>query len=129
MRFVPICVGTLHLPTLLDLGTAVGEAIREDGGEILVVISSDMSHYVPVAEARLQDRKAIDRLLALDPEGLHRVVTEEEISMCGIAPTVAGLAAARQLGASAARLVAYATSGDRTGDFQSVVGYAGVAVT
>jgi len=129
VRFVPICVGTLHLPLLVDLGKAVAEAIRRDGGDILVVMSTDMSHYVSAAAAEVQDRKAIERVLALDPEGLHRVVMEEEISMCGIAPTVAGLAAARQLGASAARLVAYATSGDRTGDFQSVVGYAGVAVT
>jgi hypothetical protein len=129
VRFVPICVGTLRLPLLLGLGRAVAEAIRDSNEEALVVVSSDMSHYVPVAEAEAQDRKAIDRVVALDPEGLHRVVREEEISMCGVAPAVAGLEAARRLGARGARLVAYATSGDRSGDFQSVVGYAGVAIT
>ncbi len=128
-RFVPICIGTLHLPLLLDLGRAVAEAIRDTEGDALVVISSDMSHYVPRAVAEREDRKAIDRLLALDPEGLHRTVLSEEISMCGIAPAVAGLEAARRLGALEARLVAYATSGDRSGDYQSVVGYAGVAIT
>ena len=128
-RFVPICVGTLRLPLLLDLGRAVAEAIQQIGEEVLVVISSDMSHYVPAAVAERLDRRAIERVLALDPEGLHRVVLAEGISMCGIAPAVAGLEAARRLGARAARLVAYATSGDTTGDDRSVVGYAGIAVT
>ncbi|HEU4402678.1 MAG TPA: AmmeMemoRadiSam system protein B [Candidatus Polarisedimenticolia bacterium] len=129
LRFVPICVGTMRLTLLLELGRAVGDAIRADGGEVLLVISSDMSHYVPVEEAERQDRKALDRVLALDPEGLHSVVLREEISMCGVAPAVAGLEAARQLGARQGRLVTYATSGDKNGDYQSVVGYAGVAVT
>lgn len=129
VRFVPICVGTLHLPALLDLGRAMAGAIRDDGDDILLIISSDMSHYVPAAVAEKQDRKAIERLLAIDPEGLHRVVLEEDISMCGIAPAVAGLEAARRLGASRARLVAYGHSGETSGDVRSVVGYAGVAVT
>jgi MEMO1 family protein len=128
-RFVPICVGTLRLPSLIDLGRAVAEAIQRIGEDVLVVISSDMSHYVPAAVAERLDRRAIERVLALDPEGLHHVVLEEGISMCGIAPAVAGLEAARRLGARAARLVAYATSGDTTGDDRSVVGYAGIAVT
>jgi len=128
-RFVPICVGTLDLPTLLDLGRSVADAIVATGGDALVVVSSDMSHYLPRDAAERDDRKAIDRLLALDPEGLHRVVLADRISMCGIAPAVAGLEAARRLGARQARLIAYATSGDRSGDYQSVVGYAGIAVT
>ena len=115
--------------TLLGLGSALAAAIAEDGDDILTIISSDMSHYVPAEEAGSQDRKAIDRLLAIDPEGLHRVVQAEAISMCGIAPAVAGLEAARRLGASGGRLVAYGHSGETTGDRGSVVGYAGVAIT
>ena len=107
----------------------MAEATRDLGAEILVVISTDMSHYVPQAVAEREDRKAIDRVLALEPEGLHRIVLQEGISMCGIAPAVAGLEAARHLGARSARLIAYATSGERSGDYQAVVGYAGVAVT
>lgn len=129
LRFVPVCVGTQYLPALLDLGRAVAECVRGAGTEVLVVISSDMSHYVPAAEAEAQDRKAIERMQRIDPEGLHRVVMEEEISMCGVAPAVAGLEAARRLGARQGRLVAYGNSGERTGDFRSVVGYAGLAVT
>lgn len=128
LSFVPICVGTLHLPTLLALGRAVAGAVTAEAPEALVIISSDMSHYVPAAVAETKDRRAIDRILALDPEGLHRTVTQQDISMCGIAPATAGLQAARLLGAQSARMVAYANSGDTSGDFRSVVGYAGVVV-
>jgi hypothetical protein len=128
-RFVPVCVGTLHLPALLDLGRALAEAIAAAGGEALIVISSDFSHYIPAALAERQDRKAIDRVLALDPEGLHRVVLEDDISMCGVAPAVAGLEAARRLGAVSGRLVAYGNSGEASGDTRSVVGYAGIVLS
>ena len=127
-RFVPICVGTDRLPALLDLGRALAAAIEAGDGDCLLVLSSDMSHYVPAAFAERQDHKALDRIQALDPPGLHRVVQEEEISMCGMAPAVAGLEAARLLGASSARLVAYGHSRQRTGDDASVVAYAGVTI-
>src|SRR6267378_827742 len=78
-RFVPICVGTLRLPILLDLGRAVAEAIAAAGDEILLIVSSDMSHYVPAPIAEAQDHKAIERVVAIDPEGLHRVVLQEKI--------------------------------------------------
>jgi AmmeMemoRadiSam system protein B len=129
LTFVPVCVGTLALRPLLDLGRALSDAIRAASAEVMIVISSDMSHYIPAAEAESLDHKALDRILALDPGGLHDVVVGEMISMCGIAPAVAGLEAARRLGAREARLIAYANSGDRNGDYSSVVGYAGVALT
>ena len=77
---------------------------------------------------RIKDRKAIDRILALDPRGLYETVVKENISMCGVGPTVAMLTAARKLGATSAELIRYATSGDVSGDRNMVVGYAGVAV-
>jgi hypothetical protein len=127
--FVPICVGTQDRKTLLALGRALAEAISATGDEVLILISSDMSHYLPASLAERQDRKALDRFLAIDPEGLHEVVVDEEISMCGISPAVAGLEASRRLGAREARLIRYSNSGERSGDLLSVVGYAGVAVT
>jgi len=126
--FVPICIGTDRLAALLDLGRALAEAITAVGGEVLLVLSSDMSHYVPASVAERRDHEALERVLAIDPEGLHRVVLDGNISMCGVAPAVAGIEAARRLGATAARLVAYGNSGERSGDFDAVVGYAGVAI-
>ena len=127
-RFVPICVGTHDLAALLDLGSGLAAAIADARERVLLVLSSDMTHYEPAEAAERRDRLALDRILAIDPEGLLRVVRDEAITMCGVAPAVAGLEAARGLGASRAELLAYGHSGERTGDDTSVVAYAGVAV-
>jgi AmmeMemoRadiSam system protein B len=87
-----------------------------------------MSHFVSEKVAKQKDQKAIERILAIDPEGLYETVVRERISMCGYLPVTAMLAAVRELGAQSARLIKYATSGDITGDYESVVGYAGVVV-
>jgi hypothetical protein len=94
----------------------------------MVIASSDMNHYESDADTRAKDRLAVNRLLALDPAGLHEVVHKKNISMCGYGPAVAMLVAARRLGASGAELIKYATSGDISGERDAVVGYAGVAV-
>jgi hypothetical protein len=65
-------------------------------------------------------------MLALDPEGLYRTVRTERISMCGVLPATVVLFAARRLGATSARLIRYATSGDVSREFDQVVGYAGL---
>ena len=129
IRFVPITVGTSDIGTLTRLGNAMAEAIEQAGEEVLIVASSDMNHYEPDAITRVKDRKAIERMLARDAEGLHEVVTREQISMCGFAPTTSMLIAGNQLGATQAELVKYATSGDIFGDRERVVGYAGVIVS
>src|SRR5262249_44537860 len=98
-RFVPICVGTHRLETLLDLGSALARAIAAAGEPVTLVLSSDMTHYEPADEAERRDRPALARILAIDPGGLLRVVRNGAISMCGVAPVVAGLEAARRLGA------------------------------
>ncbi len=125
-RFVPVTVGTGRLEMLLTLGQALATAIRSADGPVLLVSSSDMTHYQPEAVAARQDELAIERMVALDPQGLHRVVREEGLTMCGAAPTVAVMEACRRLGGEKGELVRYATSGEVTGDRQSVVAYAGV---
>jgi AmmeMemoRadiSam system protein B len=87
-----------------------------------------MSHYVSAEHARSQDRLAIERVLALDPEGLYRTVRAERISMCGFIPTTVALVAARELGAAEAELIRYGNSGEVSGDHERVVGYAGIVI-
>jgi MEMO1 family protein len=128
-RFVPLCIGSHRLEELLALGEAIAQVIRDAAEAVLLVISSDMSHYEPADLARQHDEEALEPLERLDAEELHRVVHSRGISMCGIAPAVAGLAAARSLGASAGRRVAYAHSGETTGDFDQVVSYAGLVLS
>lgn len=128
-RFSAICVGTADYASLESLGHAMARVIQSLGEPALIVASSDMTHYEPADVAREKDRLAIDQVIAVDPQGLYRVVSEKDISMCGFAPTVAALAACRDLGATSGHLIRYANSGDVSGDYHSVVGYAGMAVT
>lgn len=127
-KFVPIAIGTGRLEVLMALGESIARAIEASGERVMIIASSDMNHYENDAETRVKDRVAINRLLALDPQGLFDVVQQQKISMCGYGPAVAMLTAARRLGASRAELIKYATSGDVSGDRDRVVGYAGIAV-
>jgi len=128
VKFVPIAVGTGSYAPLERLGQALGQSIKDSAEPVLIIASSDMNHYESDSVTRQKDRRAIDRVLALDPKGLYDVIKKEHVSMCGYGPTIAMLTAARQLGASGAELVKYATSGDVTGDQGEVVGYAGMIV-
>src|SRR5437588_5784260 len=128
LKFVPIAIGTRQFDTLEKLGYAIADVVAGLKESALIVASSDMNHYESDVITRVKDHKAIERILTLDPRGLYDVVTDEDISMCGFGPTVAMLTAAKQLGATSAELVKYATSGDISGDRDMVVGYAGVIV-
>ena len=127
-QFSAICVRTTDFGALDALGHAMARSIQALGQPVLIVASSDMTHYESVEAAREKDRLAINQVLAVDPRGLYRVVIERDISMCGFAPTVAALTASRDLGATSGRLVRYANSGDISGDYHSVVGYAGIVI-
>lgn len=127
-RFVAICVGTTDYEVLEELGRAMARVIQDSQEPILVVASSDMNHFEPATVASQKDHLAIERIQALDPRGLHTVVCERDISMCGFAPTIAALTASLELGATQGKLIRYANSGDVSGDYDSVVGYAGLAI-
>lgn len=129
LSFVPIAVGVSDFDILRGLGEALADVISAQPEKVLIIASSDMNHYESDAVTRIKDHKAIARVLALDARGLWEVVRREDISMCGFGPSVAMLTAAKQLGAKEATLVKYATSGDVSGDYAKVVGYAGIVVS
>ena len=127
---VPICISSyITYKELEDLGKAVSSAIKKFSGEVMIVASTDMSHYVSQDEAKKKDYLAIKKVLELDPKGLYETVMEEKISMCGFQPTVAAIIAAKELGAKKTALVKYQTSGDISGDYLQVVGYAGIRIS
>ena len=137
LQIVPIAVGTSDFHVLRGLGEALADVIVDhydkNRGEnrrekILIIASSDMNHYESDAVTRSKDHKALGRVLGMDARGLWEVVMNEDISMCGFGPTIVMITAAKALGASSARLVKYATSGEVSGDYESVVGYAGIIV-
>jgi AmmeMemoRadiSam system protein B len=127
---VPIQMMDTRLETCVELGNAIAEAVREQGAEqdVLIVASSDMSHYISAATAKKKDHKAIQRMLELDAQGLYYTVRDEDITMCGYGPAVAMITACKALGATKAELVKYTNSGEVSGDYDQVVGYAGIVV-
>jgi AmmeMemoRadiSam system protein B len=124
--FVPSALGPVHFDDLVAIGEGIASALLATGEKILLLTTSDLNHYEDDATTRVKDHKAIDQLLAMDARGLYDTCRNEEISMCGLGPAVAMLTAMRRLGAKKAELVKYATSGDVSGDFAAVVGYAGM---
>jgi MEMO1 family protein len=124
---VPVTVSPYAtLDQLKELGKAIAKSISSE--DILLVASTDMSHYISQEQAKEKDFSAIERILNLDPEGLFQVVKQKHISMCGFQPTIVVLTTAKLLGADKGELIKYQTSGDVSGDYQEVVGYAGIRI-
>ena len=128
LRFVPIVLGTVNFEPLEQLGLALAAVIAAKNQPVLIVASSDMNHYESDAVTRVKDQSAIEAILRIDAFALYEVVTQRQVSMCGFGPAVAMLTAAKCLGAMSAELLKYATSGDISGDRDTVVGYAGIIV-
>ena len=127
-KFVPISLMTASPVVCHDVGHSVAAAVRYSANPALVIASSDMTHYESQDRAKQQDQLALARVLDLDGDGLLDTVMQNNISMCGVAPTAAMIFACHELGATEAELVRYRTSGDMTGDYDQVVGYAGVII-
>lgn len=127
-RFVPVILASEEKLMYKDIAHSIAAAVREAKKDILIIASSDMTHYEPQKRAMEKDQKAIEAILALDENKLEDRIKRHRISMCGYMPAIVAIMAAKQLGAKTARLKAYQTSGDISGDYSSVVGYAGIAI-
>jgi AmmeMemoRadiSam system protein B len=125
---VPMVMGYQTRKTAFALGQAVAEAVRATGNRVLLVASSDLSHYEDARVAAQLDGVVIERVAANDASGLMQALEREPRHACGGGPMVAVLDAAARLGASTARILRYADSGDVSGDKSSVVGYMAAAV-
>jgi AmmeMemoRadiSam system protein B len=126
--FVPIIVADDRLDILKKVGEELANVVMPLKRDILFLASSDMTHYESHLNAEKKDKLAIDAILQLDEELLYSRVREYDISMCGYAPCIIILVAAKQLGAGKAELVKYQTSAETSGDYNSVVGYAGITL-
>lgn len=127
-EIVPIIIMSATLDDCRLLGEGISKAIKSSDYPIVIVASSDMSHYVSDDTAREKDKMAIDKILSLEPEGLYNTVRKERISMCGYLPATIMLYAAKALGAKKARLIKYTTSAEVSRDYDHVVGYAGILI-
>jgi hypothetical protein len=128
VRIVPIVLAHASGAIYKKIGRELASAIKESKEGIIILASSDMTHYEPHEVARRKDSQAIEAILDLDEDELLRRVDKFDISMCGYAPVASLISAAKELGAKKAELIKYQTSGDTSGDYSSVVGYAGIIV-
>lgn len=131
ITFVPMVIAGSDFKNYQRLGLQIAAAIQELQLEkdTLIIASSDMTHYEDLKTARVKDTKAIQAILQLDETKLWEKIQDLDITMCGYAPAIVMISAAKALGAKKGELVKYQTSGDVTGDNSSVVGYAGIIIS
>jgi MEMO1 family protein len=121
----PVVMGSQELDFCRKLAGVIGEVCR--GRKVLIVASSDLSHFHSDSEARRLDGTVLDRVAAFDPEGLADNLRKGECEACGGGPVVTLMLAAKERGADSAKVLHYANSGDVTGDRSGVVGYLAAA--
>lgn len=127
VKLVPICFLDQSLGTCIKVGEALSEVLKARD-DVVLIASSDMTHYEPHEQAKKKDMRALEEVRKLSTEGLYDVISKNDVSMCGYGPVAALIHACREAGAREAEVLKYATSGDITGDYGSVVGYAAVKV-
>ena len=125
-KILPICMGLQDEETALEVGREIASASQRIGRRCITIASSDFTHYEPQERARSVDSKLLEAILNMDVPELYSRVHRYDATACGYGPIAATITAASGLGAKAGRLLAYATSGDVSGDYHQVVGYGAV---
>ncbi|MEM4428123.1 MAG: AmmeMemoRadiSam system protein B [Zestosphaera sp.] len=111
-----------------DLAASIFKASSKLGRDVVVIASTDLTHYEPHDRAAEKDKTVLDKIKSLDPKGLFDVVLRKNITMCGVAPVMTLLYYAILSGSSGVEVLKYATSGDVSGDKSLVVGYSAIRI-
>lgn len=126
-HLVPIMVREQNVRVASALGKALGEALS--GRKVLLVASTDLSHFFPQEVARDLDAEILHQVEEFNPQGVLDADDQGKGFACGKGALAATLWAAKQLGADGVKVIHYATSGDVTGDYRQVVGYGAAIIT
>jgi len=124
VKIVPIAMLTQDIET----ARTVGKAISQADDNLILIASSDFTHYEPHPVAVEKDGCMIEAIVALDEEELYKRCERLNCTMCGYGPVASVIVAAKEMKAKRARLLKYATSGDTSGDFSRVVGYGAIVI-
>jgi MEMO1 family protein len=124
-RFVPICFQMQDLYSAIEIGQALAKILISKNA--VIIASSDMTHYEPQITAAAKDKAALKAVEVMDVERFYSVIEKQNITACGYGPIATVITAAKSMGAKEAKLLCYKSSGDVTGDYSSVVGYAAVS--
>jgi AmmeMemoRadiSam system protein B len=127
-RILPVIMGAQTAENIEAAASAMVRAVSRSSVPVLLVASSDLSHYESRDSARELDSQVLERIEGFDPRSLEDLLAFERGHACGGGPMVAVMMAARELGARAARVLAYGDSGDVTGETDGVVGYVSAAM-
>jgi AmmeMemoRadiSam system protein B/AmmeMemoRadiSam system protein A len=128
VKIVPIILSTTDGEALKALGKEIAQVLTVSELEVIIFASSDMNHYESQKTTQKKDRQAIEAMLEMDPDKLVDRIQTRDITMCGYGPAAVMLSAVNAMGGGKAELIKYQTSGDVSGDFNAVVGYAGIIV-
>ena len=128
LSITPIITGSDTEEEFFQLGEALAQVVRMAEEPVLLVASSDLSHYEPRMRAVAQDQRVLEAMQALDSAALIRQVRAGGIRMCGYGAVAGVMDAAKRLGAGHLEVVRQSTSADAGGDPDSVIGYAGVRI-
>ncbi len=129
LSIIPLVISQVSYPLCQEVGAAIAKVISRAKEDVLIVASSDMTHYEPREAADKKDHYALKKLADMVPSTLYHSVLDHQISMCGIVPVTITLIAALALGATKTKLICYTDSGEITGVTDQVVGYAGVVIS
>ncbi|HKM59838.1 MAG TPA: AmmeMemoRadiSam system protein B [Candidatus Bathyarchaeia archaeon] len=124
-KIVPICFLMQDYDSAVEVGRALVEVL--DATNTVVIASSDMTHYEPAKTAAAKDQAALKAVTDMDAKRFYETVETQNITACGYAPITALITYAKGVNAKEAKLLSYHNSGDITGDYSSVVGYAAVS--
>jgi len=124
VKIVPITMMAQDIKTAREVGYAISRA----GDNIVIIASSDFTHYEPQSIATEKDRSMIEAIIDLDEEKLYQQREILNSTMCGVGPVASAIVVAKEMKAKEATLLKYATSGDAVGDFSQVVGYASIVI-
>jgi hypothetical protein len=127
ITFVPICMMMQDLQTSKDIARSIANCSQ--GRHVVVIASSDFTHYEPQNVASTKDKTAIDAIINLDGKRLNELGEGGRVTMCGYGPITTLIELAKRESNVHAKLLAYHTSGDITNDTESVVGYSAILFT
>jgi AmmeMemoRadiSam system protein B/AmmeMemoRadiSam system protein A len=129
IQIVPIALSGKSISAYKEIGEVIARTVKDNESDILIIASSDMTHREPQDIARDKDMKVVEAILEMDEDLMLQVVSKYHVSMCGAGPVACLIRAVRELGGGVAELVDYRTSGETTGNYSDVVGYAGIIIS
>jgi MEMO1 family protein len=127
-RILPICMGMQDEETAVEVGNLVSNLVSKSGKKVVLISSSDFTHYQPAEIAKKIDNEVIEAILNQDVSEMYDRLYKRNASVCGYGPIAAMLTASKKLGGSLVSLLNYENSGTISGDMNAVVGYAAIIV-